>query len=115
MGWLLSRDDVRFFEDHPRIAARFRRNRFHIFLSYWRDLHAEIAAFHRESLRLVAHGAWDLLAHLARKRAVLLYHEARLLQAALRYRWMPAVPDVSQAVSGSLQAILAEVALPVTA
>jgi hypothetical protein len=94
MRWLLSRDDVRFFEDHPRVAARFRRARYRVFLKYLRELDREIGAFHRESRRLIALGAWDLVAHMYRNRAVLLYHEARLFQAALYYRWLPA--DLAQ-------------------
>lgn len=112
MSWLLSAEDLRFFKDQPRIAARFRCSRYKVFLSYWGQLHKEIAAFNRESLDLIARGAWDLLAHLCHKRAILLYHEARLLQAAVCYRWLPAGrahADVLPMVRASLEAILAEV------
>ncbi len=105
MAWLLSGDDLRFFEDYPQIAARFRRSRYKVFLGYLRELDAEIAAFHRESFRLVSLGAWDLLTHLCRNRAILLYHQARLFQAALYYRWLPNRADVLPMVRISLTAI----------
>jgi hypothetical protein len=107
MTRLLSRDDLRFFDKFPQVAAQFRQSRYDVFLAYLRDLHREIAMFNRESSRLIAHGAWDLLPHLCRKRALLLYHEARLYQAAICYRWLPV--DVSTMVTGSLTAIIAEV------
>lgn len=110
MAWLLSRDDLRFFEDHRQIAARFRRSRYKVFLAYLRELDGEIAAFNRESLRLISLGAWDLMAHLCRRRTLLLYHEARLWQAALYYRWLPArspAADVLPMVRVSLEAITA--------
>lgn len=109
MTWLLSREDLRFFDEFPRVAAQFRRNRCRIFLAYLRDLHYEIAAFNQESSRLIAHGAWDLLPYLCRKRALLLFYEARLLHAAFCYRWLPM--DVSPAVAGSLARIIDEVGL----
>jgi hypothetical protein len=110
MTWLLSPEDVQFFAEFPRIAAQFRRSRCNIFLAYLRDLHIEIAAFNRDSSKLIAHGAWDLLPHLCRKRALLLFHEARLHHAAWCYRWLPM--DVSPMVTGSLAAIIQEVGLP---
>lgn len=109
MTWLLSRDDLRFFDKFPGVAAQFRRSRSDIFLAYLGDLHSEITAFNRESSRLIAHGAWDLLPHLCHKRALLLFHEARLYQAALIYRWLPM--DVSPIVTGSLATIIDEVGL----
>ena len=110
MTWLLSSEDLNFFAEFPHIAAQFRRSRYHIFLAYLRDLHLEIARFNRESRKLIAHGAWDLLPYLCRKRALLLVHEARLYHAALCYRWL--TKDVSAMVSGSLAAIVQEVGLP---
>ena len=110
MTWLLSTEDVNFFAEFPQIAAQFRRNRHQIFLAYLRDLHSEIARFNRESRNLIAHGAWDLLPYLCRKRALLLVHEARLHHAAFCYRWL--MNDVSATVSGSLAAIVQEVGLP---
>lgn len=75
--------------------------------------------FDRESLRLVASGAWDMLPHLCRKRAVLFYHQGRLLKAAFAYRWLPADSPASskedEYMRGSLTAILAAIAPPVTA
>jgi hypothetical protein len=109
MTWLLSQDDLRFFDKFPRVAAQFRRNRCKIFLAYLRELHAEIAAFNRESTRLIAHGAWDLLPYLLRKRALLFYLETRLYQAAFCYRWFPI--DVSPTVAASLATIFNEVGL----
>ncbi len=109
MTWLLSQDDLRFFGKFPRVAAQFRRNRYKVFLAYLDELHAEIAAFNRDSNRLIAHGAWDLLPHLFRKRTLLFYHEARLRRAALCYRWLS--KDVSPSVSASLTAIFDEVGL----
>lgn len=106
MAWLLSREDLRFFEDHPAIAVRFRRSRYRIFLSYLRELDGEIAAYNRESFRLISLGAWDLLGHFCRRRAILLYHHARLAQAALYYRWLPGRPDVIPMVRTSLDAIV---------
>jgi hypothetical protein len=109
MTWLLSQDDVRFFAEFPGVASKFRRSRYNIYLAYLRDLHVEIAAFNRESFRLIAHGAWDLLPHLCRKRALLAFHEARLLRAAVYYRWLPV--DVSPMVAGSFAKIVDEVGL----
>lgn len=116
MGWLLSRDDVRFFQSDPPVARSFRRDRYRIFLGYWRELHNELTQFDRESLRLVAHGAWDLLPHLCRNRAVLLYHQGRLLRAALAYRWLPSGraghAKSAEDVRNSLSAILSQIAQP---
>lgn len=109
MTWLLSQDDLRFFDKFPRVASQFRRNRSKIFLAYLSELHVEIAAFNQESNRLIAHGAWDLLPHLLRKRALLLCHEALLYQAALSYRWLRT--DVSPRVADSLTTIFDEVGL----
>jgi hypothetical protein len=109
MNWLLSREDLRFFREFPAVARQFRRNRYSIFLAYLRELHLEIAAFNEESFRLIAHGAWDLLPFLARKRALLVFHEMRLYQAAVCYRWLPM--DVSPVVRGSMAAIMDEVGL----
>jgi hypothetical protein len=109
MTWLLSQDDLQFFGKFPRVAAQFRRNRYKVFLSYLEELHAEIAAFNRESNRLIAHGAWDLMPFLLRKRALLFYHELRLRRAALSYRWLS--KDVSPAVAASLATIFDEVGL----
>jgi hypothetical protein len=109
MTWLLSQDDLRFFDKFPGVAAQFRRNRYKVFLSYLADLHGEIAEFNRDSNRLIAHGAWDLLPHLFHKRTLLLYHEARLRRAALYYRWLS--KDVSPTVAASLTAIFDEVGL----
>jgi hypothetical protein len=110
MAWLLAADDLQFFAQFPRVATQFRRNRCKIFRAYLRDLHKEIAAFNRESSKLIAHGAWDLLPHLCRKRALLLFHEARLYHAVVCYRWLPV--DVSPIVTGALAAIIQEVGLP---
>jgi hypothetical protein len=110
MTWLLSSEDVNFFAEFPHIAAQFRRSRHQIFLAYLRDLHIEIAKFNRESSKLVAHGAWDLLPYLCRKRALLLIHEARLHHAAFCYRWL--TMDVSTTVNGSFATIAQEVGLP---
>jgi len=110
MSWLLSPADLQFFAEFPRIAVQFRRSRSTIFRAYLRDLHGEIAAFNRESSKLIAHGAWDLLPFLCRKRALLFFHEARLYHAAWCYRWLPM--DVSPMVNGSLAAIIQEVGFP---
>lgn len=110
MTWLLSSGDLNFFAEFPHIAAQFRRSRHQIFLAYLHDLHVEIARFNRESRKLIAHGAWDLLPYLCRKQALLLVHEARLYHAAFCYRWL--TTDVSAMVSGSLAAIVQEVGLP---
>lgn len=110
MTWLLSREDLRFFDQFPRVASQFRRNRYDIFRTYLRDLNSEIAAFNQESSRLIAHGAWDLLPHLCRKRVLLLFYQARLYQAAACYRWLPI--DVLPMVNGTLAAITQEVGLP---
>ncbi len=110
MTWLLSSQDLNFFAEFPSIAAQFRRSRYKIFLAYLRELHVEIAAFNRESSKLIAHGAWDLLPHLCRKRALLLVHEARLYHAACCYRWL--TMDVSTMVKASFATIVQEVGLP---
>jgi hypothetical protein len=117
MGWLLSPEDLKFFSDRPRIAASFRRGRFKVFLAYWRELNGEIGAFQREGLQLISHGAWDLAPHFFRKRAVLLYHQARLFEAALIYRVRPlrSESDVLDKVRESLGVVLTQVSQPVSA
>jgi len=113
MGRLLCREDLEFFKDSPKVAAQFRRERFHVFLAYLRDLHQEIACYHQESSRLMARGAWNIAKPAFEQRAVLLYHHARLLKAALCYRWLPM--DVTPTVQESLGAVLARISpVPVT-